>query len=61
MLHKLFLLNLSIFNDLVIKNYPDKKGKFFLAFMEGAQLHLDQVLVVEDRTLHCRVLSRQQI
>ena len=61
MLHKLFLLNLSIFNDLVIKNYPDKKAKFFLAFMEGAQLHLDQVLVVEDRTLHCRVLSRQQI
>ena len=31
-LHNLFLLDISIFNDLVIKNDPAKKSKIFLCF-----------------------------
>ena len=60
-LHNLFFLDMSIFNDLIIKNDPVKKAKSFFVFMEGVQLHHDQALVLEDRTFHCKVLSRQQI
>ena len=31
-----------------------------LTFIGGVQLHHDQVLVLEDRTFHCKVLSRQK-
>ena len=48
-LHNLFLLDISIFNDLVIKNDPVNQEKSFFVFMEGVQ---------EDRTFHCKVLSR---
>ena len=58
MLHNLFSLDISIFSDLVIKNDPVEKAKSFLAFMEGAQLHHDQILVSEDRNFHCKVPSR---
>ena len=58
-LHNLFLLDMTIFNDLVIKNYPVKKAKSFFVFMQGVQLHQEQVLVLEDRTFPCKVLSRQ--
>ena len=54
----LFLLEMSIFNDLVIKNYPVKKATSFFVFMEGVQLPYDQVLVQEDRTFYCKVLRR---
>ena len=60
-LHNLFLLDMSVFNDLVIKNDPVKKAKSFFAFMEEVQLHHDQILVLEDRNFHCKVLSRQEI
>ena len=49
MLHTVFLLGTSVFNDLVIKNDPLKKAKFFFVFMEGVQLHHDQVLVLEEQ------------
>ena len=58
MLHNLFLLDMSIFNELVIKNDPVKKATSFFDFMKGVQLPHDQVLVLEDRTFHCKVLSR---
>ena len=58
-LHNLFLLDMSIFNDLVTKNYPVKKAKSFFVFMQGVQLHQEQVLVPEDRIFPCKVLSRQ--
>ena len=45
-LHHLLLLDMS------------RKTKSFFVLMEGVQLHHDQVLVLEDRTFHCRVLSR---
>ena len=61
MLRNLFLLDISVFNDLIIKNDPAKKAKSFFVFMEGVQLHHDQVLVLEDRAFHCKVLSNQQI
>ena len=60
-LHNLFLLDMSIFNDLVITNDPVKKAKYFFVLMEEVQLHNEQVLVLEHRTFHCIVLSRQQI
>ena len=31
-----------------------------LTFIGGVQLHHDQVLVIEDRTFHCKVLTRQK-
>ena len=45
-LHNLFRLDMSIFNDLVIKNDLVKKAKSFFDFMEGVQLHHGQVLVL---------------
>ena len=57
-LHNLFLPDISIFNDLVIKNDPVKKAKSFFVFKEGVQLRCDQVLVLEDRTFHCKVLRK---
>ena len=60
-LHNLFLLDMSMFNDLVIKNSPVKKTKSFFVSVEEDQLHHGQVLVQEVRTFHCKVLSRQQI
>ena len=57
-LHNLFLLDMTIFNELVIKNDLVKKATSFFAFMEGLQLPHDQVLVVEDRNFHCKILSR---
>ena len=42
-LHNLFFLDMSIFNDLIIKNDPVKKAKSFFVFMEGVQLHQDQI------------------
>ena len=32
----------------------------YLTFIGGVQLHQDQVLVLEDRTFHCKVLSREK-
>ena len=58
MLHNLFLLDISIFNELVIKNDPVKKATSFFVFMEGIQLPRDQVLVLEDRIFYCKVLNR---
>ena len=45
-------------NEFVIKNDPVKKTTPFFVFMEGVQLPSDQVLVLEDRTFHYKVLSR---
>ena len=45
-------------NLLVIKNDPVKKATLFCAFMEEIQLSHDQVLVLEDKTFQCKVLSR---
>ena len=51
-LHNLFLLDISIFNDLVIKNDPIKKAKSLFVFKEAVPLHHVKVLVLEDRTFH---------
>ena len=48
-LHNLFLLDMSIFNGLVIKNDPAKKVKSYVFFMKGVQLHHNQVLVLLGR------------
>ena len=52
------MLDMSIFNLLVIKSDPVKKATSFFAFMEGVQLPHDQVLVLEDRNFYCKILSR---
>ena len=51
-LHNLFLLDMPIFSDLVTENDPVKKAKSFFVFIEGVQLHHNQVLVLDDRTFH---------
>ena len=58
MLHNLFLLDMSMFNKLVIKNDLVKKATSFFVFMEEVQRPHDQVLVLEDRTFHWKVDSR---
>ena len=60
-LHNLFLLDMSIFNDLVIKSYPVKKATSSFVFMEGVQLPHDKVLVLEDGTFHCSRNSKFNI
>ena len=60
-LHNLFLLDMSIFNDFVIKNDPVENAKSFFVFIEGFQLYYEKVLVLEDSTFHCQILSRQKI
>ena len=58
-LHNLFfLLDMFVFNELVIKNDHVENATPFYVFMEGVQLPHDQILVLEDRTFHCKVLSR---
>ena len=57
-LHNLFLLDMSILNELVIKNDPVKKATPFFVFMERVQLTHYQVLVLEDRIFHRKVLSK---
>ena len=55
----IFKVEQRCFNNLlVIKNDPVKKATLFCAFMEGIQLSHDQVLVLEDKTFQCKVLSR---
>ena len=51
-LHNLFLLDMPIFSDLVTENDPVKKAKSFFVFIDGVQLHHNQVLVLDDRTFH---------
>ena len=60
-LHNLFLLDMPIFSDLVTENDPVKKAKSFFVFIEGVQLHHNQVLVLDDRTFHWKVLTWHQI
>ena len=55
MLHNLFLLDMFIFNELVIQNNPIKKATSFFVFMEGVQLPHDQALVT---TFQSKVFSR---
>ena len=43
-LHNLFLLDMSIFNELVIKNYLVKKGALFFVFMEGVFVNFIKIL-----------------
>ena len=57
-LHNLFLVDMSIFSEFIIKNDPVKKATSFLVFMKGVQLLHDQVLVLEDKTFHCKVFIR---
>ena len=57
-LHNLFSLDMSMFNKLVIKNDLVKIATPFFVFMEEIQLPHDQVLVLEDRTLQLKVLSK---
>ena len=57
-LHNLFLLDMFIFNELVIKIDPVKKATSFFVFMDSVQLSHDQALVLEDRIFHCIALSR---
>ena len=57
-LYNLFLLDMSKFNELVIKNGPVKKATPFFVFIEEVQLPHDQVLVLEDITFHRKVLIK---
>ena len=57
MLHNLFLLDISSFNELVSKNDPVKKATPFFVFMEEVQQSHSR-LVLEDRTSHRKVLSK---
>ena len=57
-LHNLFLLDMFVFNQLVIKNDLIKKPTSFLFLMEGVQLPQNQLMVLEDRTFHWKVLSK---
>ena len=57
-LHNVFLLVMSIFNEIVIKNDPVKKTTPFLCFYGRAQLPHDQVLGLENRTFHHKILSK---
>ena len=57
-LYNLFLLDISICNNLVIKNNPVKKAKSFFVFHEGVSLHHDPGLVLKDRNFRCKVLCR---
>ena len=57
-LRDLFLLCISTFNELVIKNHPVKKATPFFIFIEEVHLPHDQVFVLEDRTFHRKVLSK---
>ena len=43
MLHNLFLLDLSVFNELLLKNDPVKKTISFSVFVEGFRMPHDQV------------------
>ena len=54
----IFLLDMIIFNEFVTKNDPLKKTIPFFVFMEGVQLPQNQVLVLEDTTIHGKVLSK---
>ena len=58
-LHNLFLLDMSIFNELAIKNDPVKEASPFFVFMIDVQPPHDQVLVLEleERTFHRKILS----
>ena len=56
-LHNFFLLDMSMFNELVIKSDPVKKSTPFFHFMEWVQLLQDQVLVLEDKVFHRKVIN----
>ena len=57
LLYNPFLLDMSIFNELVIKNDLVEKATPFFVFMEDVHLSQDQALVPEDRTFHRNVLG----
>ena len=50
LLHYLLLLDMSILNELVIKNDPVEKATSFFVFMEEVQLPHDQVLVSQQNS-----------
>ena len=58
MLHNFFLLDMCILTELVIKNDPVKKATPFFVVMEGVQLPRGQVLVLEGRSFHRKVISK---
>ena len=51
MLHDLFLLDISKFNELVVKIDLVKRATPFFVFMEEVKLPHDQFLVLVDRNL----------
>ena len=58
-LYNILLLDMSIFNDLVIKNDPVKKATLLPCFYGGGvQLPHGQVLKLEDRNFHRKILSK---
>ena len=57
MVYNLFVLDVSTFNGLVIKNDPVNKATPFFVFMEEVQLPHDQALVIEDKTFQRKVLN----
>ena len=57
-LHNLFSVDMSMFSEFVIKNDPVKKATSFFVFMKGVQLLHDQLLVLEDKTFHCKVFIK---
>ena len=57
-LHNLLLLDMFIFNGLVIKNDSVKKSKIFHCFYVGDSTASHQFFVLEETTFHCKVLCR---
>ena len=57
-LYNLFLLDMFMFNELVIKNDPVKKATPFFTFIEEFQLPHDQVLVLKNGIFHRNVSGK---
>ena len=57
-LHNLFLLDMYIFSKLAIENDHLKKATRFFIFMKWVQLPHGQIMVLEDKSFHHKVLSK---
>ena len=57
-LHNFLLLDMSVFNEIVIKNVPVKKSITILCFHARVHLPDGKVLVLGDRNFYVKVLSK---
>ena len=57
-LYNFFLLDMFMFNELVIKNDPVEKATLFFVFIEEFQVPHDQVLVLKNGIFHRNVSGK---